>query len=164
MAARSRAASMPAMPTPRTPLIVLLALNALGYVVALATGLADPLPGLVNGSKTNAPLVIWGAQAIGVVLLLRGRRAGGVLALLASTLSLAATAFDGDLGAAGLGAGQVAIQVAIAAATVVLWASTAVALGRYGRRGCADSPSSSPSSPSSQPLRPPAPSGSSATT
>ena len=155
---------MPAMPTPRTPLIVLLALNALGYVVALATGLADPLPGLVNGSKTNAPLVIWGAQTIGVVLLLRGRRAGGVLALLASTVSLAATAFDGDLGAAGLGAGQFAVQVAIAAATLVLWASTAVALGRYGRAGCADSPSSSPSSPSSQPLRPPAPSGSSATT
>ena len=152
------------MPTPRTPLIVLLALNALGYVVALATGLADPLPGLVNGSKTNAPLVIWGAQTIGVVLLLRGRRAGGVLALLASTVSLAATAFDGDLGAAGLGAGQFAVQVAIAAATLVLWASTAVALGRYGRAGCADSPSSSPSSPSSQPLRPPAPSGSSATT
>ena len=131
------------MPTPRTPLIVLLVLNAVGYVVALATGLADPLPGLVNGSKTNAPLVIWGAQTLGVVLLLRGRRAGGVLALLASTASLAAVAFDGDLGAAGLGAGQIAIQVGITAATAVLWAVTAVWLARYRRAGCADSPSTS---------------------
>ena len=119
------------MPTPRTPLIVLLAFNALGYVIALATGLADPLPGLINGSKTNAPLVIWGAETIGVVLLLRGRRAGGVLALLAATISLAAAAFDGDLGAGGLGAGQVAVQVSITVATVVLWASTAAAVALW---------------------------------
>ena len=157
-------ASMAAMPTPRIPLIVLLALNAVGYVVALASGLADPLPGLVNGSRTNAPLVIWGAQTIGVVLLLRGRRAGGVLTLLASTVSLAAAAFVGDLDPAGLDAGQVALQLAIAAATVVLLACTAVALGRYGRPGCADSPSSSPSSSSSPFQRPPTPSDSSATT
>jgi hypothetical protein len=91
-------ASMPPMPTPRTALIPLLALDAIGYAVALATGLADPLPGLVNGSETNAPLVIWGAQALGVALLLRGgRRAGAGLTLLACTVSLAAVAFDGDL-------------------------------------------------------------------
>jgi len=164
MAERSPAASMPAMPTPRTALICLLALDAVGYVAALATGLADPLPGLVNGSKTNAPLVIWAAQTAGVVLLLRGRRAGGVLALLASTASLAAVALDGDLGATGLGAGQVAIQVGISIATAVLWAVTAVWLARYRRAGCADSPSSSPSSPSSPSRRQPTPSGSSATT
>ena len=114
------------MPTPRTALICLLVLNAIGYAVALVTGLADPLPGLVNGSKTNAPLVIWGAQTAGVVLLLRGRRAGGVLTLLAGTASLAAVALDGDLGAAGLRAEQVAIQVGISLATAVLWAVTAV--------------------------------------
>jgi hypothetical protein len=114
-----------AMPTPRTALILLLLLNAVGYVVALATGLADPLPGLLNGSKTNAPLVIWGAQTIGVLL---GRRAGAALTLLACTVSLAAAAFDGDLGAAGLGAGQVAIQLGIAAATLLLWVSTAASL------------------------------------
>jgi len=163
MAERSPAASMPAMPTPRTALICLLALDAVGYVAALATGLADPLPGLVNGSKTNAPLVIWAAQTAGVVLLLRGRRAGGVLALLASTASLAAVALDGDLGATGLGAGQVAIQVGISIATAVLWAVTAVWLARYRRAGCADSPSSS-SSPSSPSRLQPTPSGSSATT
>ena len=113
---------MPPMPTPRTALILLLLLNAVGYVVALATGLADPLPGLLNGSKTNAPMVIWAAQTIGVLL---GRRA---LTLLACTVSLAAAAFDGDLGAAGLGAGQVAIQLGIAAATGLLWDSTAASL------------------------------------
>jgi hypothetical protein len=86
------------MPPPRTALLLrLCSLNAVGYVVALATGLVDPLPGLLNGSKTNAPMVIWGAQTIGVLL---GRRA---ITLLACTVSLAAAAFDGDLGAAGLG-------------------------------------------------------------
>ena len=106
------------MPTPR-PLIAmlttLLALNAIGYAVALATGIVDPVPGFLNGSKTHAPLVIWGAQSIGIALLLRGRRAGGALALLACTVSLAAVAFDGDLAADGLGAGHIAIQLAIAA-------------------------------------------------
>lgn len=114
-----------AMPTPRTALILLLLLNAVGYVVALATGLVDPLPGLVNGSETNAPLVIWAAQTVGILL---GRRAGSILTLLACTVSLAAAAFDGDLGAAGLGAGQVAIQLGIAAATLLLWISTAASL------------------------------------
>jgi hypothetical protein len=152
------------MPTPRTALIALLALNALGYVVALATGLADPLPGLLNGSMTHAPLVIWGAEAIGVVLLTRGRRAGGVLALLACTASLVAVAFDGDLFHDGLGAGQIAIQLAISAATAVLWIVTALATARYGRPECEGSPSSSASSPSSPRPRRPAPSGSSATT
>ena len=144
---------VPAMPTPRTALILLLLLNAVGYVVALATGLVDPLPGLLNGSKTNAPMIIWGAQTIGVLL---GRRA---ITLLACTVSLAAAAFDGDLGAAGLGAGQVAIQLGIAAATLLLWISTA----RYGRARCAGSPSSSRSSSSRSPRRR-TPSGSSATT
>src|SRR6476659_1606732 len=95
-------ASMPPMPTPRSTLILLLALNLVGYVVALATGLVDPVPGLLNGSRTHAPLIIWGAQAAGVVLLARGHRSGGFLTLIACTVSLAAAAFDGDVGHAGL--------------------------------------------------------------
>ena len=140
------------MPTPRTALTLLLLLNAVGYVVALATGLVDPLPGFLNGSKTNAPLVIWAAQTVGVLL---GRR---LITLLACAVSLAAAAFDGDLGAAGLGAGQVAIQLGIAAATLLLVVSTA----RYGRGRCAGSQSSSRSSSSPSP-RPRTPSGSSGT-
>ena len=62
---RGRRACRPCpLPAPHSSSCSLL--NAVGYVVALATGLVDPLPGLVNGSKTNAPLVIWGAQTIGV--------------------------------------------------------------------------------------------------
>ena len=110
-------------------LITLLALDAVGFAVALATGLVDPLPGVLNGSRTHAPLIIWGAQALGVWLLVaRGRRAGGALALLACTVSLAAAAFDGDLGHASLGAGHVAIQLAIAATTAALWVHLAVRL------------------------------------
>jgi hypothetical protein len=113
-------------------LSALLALNAIGYAVALATGIVDPLPGFLNGSKTHAPLVIWGAQSLGIALFLRGRRAGGALALLACTVSLAAFALDGDLGHAGLGAGHVALQLAIGAATAVLWGLLAASLVRRG--------------------------------
>jgi hypothetical protein len=140
------------MPTPRIALILLLLLNAVGYVVALAAGLVGPLPGFLNGSETNAPLVIWAAQTAGVLL---GRR---LITLLACTVSLAAAAFDGDLGASGLGPGQVAIQLGITAATLLLLVSTA----RYGRGRCAGSPSSSRSSSSRSP-RPRTPSGSSGT-
>jgi hypothetical protein len=79
--------------------------------------------------------VIWGAESLGVALLLRGRRAGGALALLASTVSLAAFALDGDLGHAGLGAGHVAIQIAIGCMTAVLWALLAASLARRARVG-----------------------------
>ena len=131
MARARRTGDRCAMTSPR-PLLVclaaLLALNAIGYAVALATGIIDPLPGFLNGSKTNAPLVIWGVQALGIALLLRGRRAGGTLALLACTVSLAAAAFDGDLAADGLGAGHIALQLAIAATTAVLWALLAARL------------------------------------
>jgi hypothetical protein len=124
------------MTSPRTltsVLAALMALNAIGYGVALATGLVDPLPGFLNGSRTHAPLVIWGVQCLGVWLLLaRGSRAGGALALLACTVSLTAFALDGDLASAGLGAGHIALQIAIGTLTATLWALVAVRLGRRG--------------------------------
>ena len=76
--------------------------------------------------------MIWGAQSLGIALLLRGRRAGGALALLACTVSLAAVAFDGDLAADGLGAGQIALQLAIAATTAVFWVLLAARLAPRG--------------------------------
>ena len=104
------------MPTPRTALILLLLLNAVGYVVALATGLVDPLPGLAQRLQDQ--------RAAGHLGRPDRRRPPRPprwpLTLLACTVSLAAAAFDGDLGAAGLGAGQVAIQLGIAAATLLL--------------------------------------------
>ena len=62
----------------------------------------------------------------------RGVPAGGWLALLAATVSLAAVALDGDLAHAGLGAGHVAIQIAIATTTAVLWATLVATLTRRG--------------------------------
>jgi hypothetical protein len=151
MPARRIAGKLRAMTSPRTLISVLaalLALDALGFGVALATGIVDPLPGFLNGSKTHAPLVIWAVQALGVWLLLaRASRAGGGLALLACTVSLAAVAFDGDLAHAGLGPGHIALQVAVAALTAVLWALLAARVRSAGR--CVASSPSSPSSPPS---------------
>ena len=121
------------LPAPSSLILAaLLALNAIGYVVALATGLVDPLPGFVNGSKTNAPLVIWGAQTLGIALLLAAAAPAAALALLACTVSLAAVAFDGDLGAAGLGAGHVAIQLAHRRRHRPLVGRDGGVAGRYG--------------------------------
>ena len=137
MAGTARPPSFPAMNSTRTPsplvlcLAGLMAANLAGLAVALATGIVDPVPGFLNGSKTNAPLVIWAAQCFGVWLLLaRGRRAGGALALAATTLSLVAVAADGDLFAEGLGAGHIAIQLTIGAFTLGLWVLTAARLAR----------------------------------
>ena len=133
--------SFSAMNTNRTPsplvlsLIGLMAANLVGLAVALATGIVEPVPGFLNGSRTNAPLVIWGAQTLGVWLLVaRGRRAGGALALAASTLSLVAVCADGDLFADGLGAGHIAIQLTIAAFTFGFWALVAARLVRSPAR------------------------------
>jgi hypothetical protein len=117
-------------------LVTLAVLYLAGIVLALTGDLASLGAAVVNGSKLNAPLLIVAAQLLGGVLLLRGRRAGGVLLLTACTLSLAAVAFDGDLGSQGLSAGQVAYQLAIAAATAVTWVLAAAQL----RRGAAETP------------------------
>jgi hypothetical protein len=102
--------------------VALAALNAVGIVVAAAGDLDGDL---LAGSKTSIPLPVFLVEVLGALAFAHARGvkalvAGG-LALLASTVSLAAAAFDGDLGAAGLSGGQVACQVAIAAATFALW-------------------------------------------
>lgn len=102
-------------------LITLVVLYLAGIVLAVAGDFTSLTTAVANGSQLNAPAPIIAAQLLGGVLLLRGRRAGGVLLLAACTLSLAAVAFDGDLGADGLSAGQVAYQLAITAATAVTW-------------------------------------------
>lgn len=113
----------------------LVALYAAGAVWAAAAGLASFGEALVNGSVINAPLVIVLAQGLGALLVVRarGRRgavAGALLALLACSASLAAVAFDGDLGHAGLSGAQVAYQVLISAVTVLCWVGAARALRR----------------------------------
>jgi hypothetical protein len=109
---------------------LLAAFYAGGAAWAVADDLAPLGDALVNGTPINAPLVIVAAQSLGTLAALRlgGRRAlaGAVLVLLACTVSLAAAAFDGDLGSAGLSSPQVAYQLAIAAATAGAWVGAAI--------------------------------------
>jgi hypothetical protein len=100
-------------------------LYLLGVALALSGGLASLGDAIASGSKVNAPLPIIAVQLLGgaVAVRAKGRVAiiGAILLLAACTLSLAAVAFDGDLGAQGLSAGQVAYQVLITATTATTW-------------------------------------------
>ncbi len=131
MAAPRSAAKLRCMTTtPRLQLAHLLAALAALYVAGIALALSGDLvqslgTAIANGSKVNAPLPIVAVQLLGGIVALRakGRPAtiGAIVLLAACTLSLAAVAFDGDLGAQGLSTGQVAYQAAIAATTAVTW-------------------------------------------
>jgi hypothetical protein len=72
------------------------------------------------------------AQALGSLAAVRlrghGAVAGVALVLLACTASLAAVAFDGDMGHAGLTGAQVAYQAVIALLTAALWVAAATRL------------------------------------
>jgi hypothetical protein len=103
----------------RTPLAravaVLFAVNAAGILIAVTDDLASLGTALTAGSVVSVPLVIMAAYALGA-LVLPGRAGAGLVAL-ASTVSLAAFAADGDLGHAGLTAAQVAFQVVVGIVT-----------------------------------------------
>jgi hypothetical protein len=128
MAVRRRAATLSGM-TSRLQLSHSIAALGLLYLVGIALALSGDIASLgdaiANGSKVNAPLPIVAVQLLGGVVALRakGRPAaiGAILLLAACTLSLAAVALDGDLGAQGLSTGQVAYQILISAATAVTW-------------------------------------------
>src|SRR4051794_25814820 len=100
-------------------------LYLLGIALAVSGDLAPLGTAIANGSEVNAPLPIIAVQLLGGVVALgaKGRPAaiGAILLLAACTLSLAAVAFDGDLGSGGLSAGQVAYQVLITATTATTW-------------------------------------------
>lgn len=135
MAARGRGHSVAAMSTTaplttapaRDPLAAavagLLAADALGAIVSLATGLDGPGHLLGSGSPLCAPPPLIAVQLLAALAALAaGRRAalaGGVVLALACSLSLAAAASDGDLGRAGLSPAEVGVQVLIVAATAV---------------------------------------------
>src|SRR4051794_1926717 len=116
----------------------LVALYAPGAVWATAAGFASFGEALLNGSSVNAPLLIVAAPRLGALLALRspGRAAvgGAVLPRRAGGASLAALAFDGDLGHQGLAAPQVGGQVLISLTTAVTWIAAAGAPGRPRRR------------------------------
>src|SRR3954462_13289517 len=101
------------MTTPTTPrlglphlLVLLAALYLVGVVLARSADLVPLGTALANGSELNTPAPIILAQLLGGAVAVRasGARAlaGAGLLLAACTLSLAAVAFDGDLGADGL--------------------------------------------------------------
>jgi hypothetical protein len=142
MAAPPRAAKLRRMTTtPRLQLAHLLVALGLLYLAGIALALSGDLArslgtAIASGSEVNAPLPIIAVQLLGgaVALRAKGRPAviGAVVLLAACTLSLAAVAFDGDLGAQGLSAGQVAYQLLITAATAAtcVLAATVIARGR----------------------------------
>src|SRR5919201_1791398 len=106
-------------------LIALAVLYVVGVALALSGDLATLGTAIASGSKVNAPLPIIGAQLVGGLVALRAggrvRIAGVLLVVLACTISLAAVAFDGDVGAQGLSAAQVAYQCVIASVTAGTW-------------------------------------------
>jgi len=110
-------------------------LYLLGIALALSGDLAPLGDAIANGSEVNAPFPIIAVQLLGGAVALRanGRPAliGAIVLLAACTLSLAAVAFDGDLGSDGLSAGQVAYQVLITATTATTWV---LAVRRISRR------------------------------
>src|SRR3954449_3290733 len=69
----------------------------IGAVIALATGLGSPAAVVDNGTRLSAPTFIVAAELFGAFVAAR-HRAGALLVLLASGLSLAAAGFDGDVG------------------------------------------------------------------
>jgi hypothetical protein len=128
MAAPRRTANLSRM-TSRLQLSHSLAALGLLYLAGIALALSGDLASLgdaiANGSKVNAPLPIIAVQLLSgaVAVRAKGRPAliGAILLLAACTLSLAAAAFDGDLGSQGLSAGQVAYQLLITATTATTW-------------------------------------------
>jgi len=142
MAPRRRTAKLRGMTTILPQLLAALGLLYLaGIVLALSGDLAELGAAIANGSKLNAPLPIIAVQLIGGAVAVRanGRPAiiGAIFLLAACTLSLAAVAFDGDLGSQGLSGGQVAYQLLISATTAATWV---VAVRQLSTRRSADSP------------------------
>jgi len=138
MAPRRRTAKLRGMTTRLPQLLAALGLlNLAGIVLALSGDLAELGAAIAGGSKLNAPLPIIAVQLIGGAVAVRahGRPAtiGAALLLAACTLSLAAVAFDGDLGAQGLSAGQFVYQLLITATTATTWVLAARRLSNRER-------------------------------
>ncbi len=109
----------------------LIASYALGAVIAVSDGLAGLGEALTKGTYLSAPGPLIAVQAAAALALLRGYRAGAVVLALATTLSLAAAAFDGDVGHSGLSTAEVALQLVEVAAIAAVWV---LAIGRLVNR------------------------------
>jgi hypothetical protein len=95
-----------------------LAFDALGFAVAVGSGMEDAGTAVVNGTPINAPLPFVCVQVLLTFAALRHRFAAAVLALLCAVSVFSGVA-DGSY-AESLTAGERAIQIGIVAATVLL--------------------------------------------
>jgi hypothetical protein len=102
-------------------ILILMTSYALGAVIAVSDGLATFGEAVAKGTYLNAPGPLIVVQAAAALALLRGYRAGAVVLALATTLSLAAAAFDGDVGHSGLTTAEVAFQLFEVAAIAAVW-------------------------------------------
>src|SRR3954467_9085764 len=91
--------------------LILMAGYAVGAVIAVSDGLATSGEAITKGTYLSAPGPLIAVQAAAALALLRGYPAGAGGRALTTTLSLAAAAFDGDVGHAGLTSAEVAFQV-----------------------------------------------------
>ena len=105
----------------RKAISALLAIYIAGAVIAVADGLATVGEAVSKGTYLNAPGPLIAVQAGAAFAALRGYRAGAVVLALACTLSLAAAAFDGDVGHAGLSSMEVAFQAIQVVAIGAVW-------------------------------------------
>ena len=122
----------------RTPLaftaVALFALSVVGALVADAGGIASFTSAVgPAGSKLSVPLPVLLVEVVGALgaafaRVPVARYACGIPSLLASLLSLAAFAADGDLGSSGLTSAQVGYQALIGVTTLALVVLTAARL------------------------------------
>jgi hypothetical protein len=111
-------------------ILTLITSYAIGAAVAVSDGLATAGEAITKGTYLNAPGPLIAVQAAAAIATLRGYRAGAVVLSLATTLSLAAAAFDGDVGHNGLSTGEVALQAIEVVLIAAVWALAAArALG-----------------------------------
>jgi hypothetical protein len=111
--------------------LILMASYALGALVAVSDGLATFGEAITKGTYLNAPGPLIAVQAAAALAALRGSRAGAAVLALATTLSLAAASFDGDVGHTGLTTAEVAFQAIQVAAIAAVWC---LAVGRLVQR------------------------------
>jgi hypothetical protein len=112
---------------------VVLALDIVGLVVAVVTGLDEVGDAVLVGTPINAPFTFVAVQALAVYAATRRRIGAGVLAVLC-LVSLVSGFADGGYGYDGLAPAEIAIQIGIVGATTVLGAVATVAAVRGPRR------------------------------
>jgi hypothetical protein len=118
-------AAMTKAPPLAIAISALVASYAIGAAIALSAGVGELGDVLGNGTKLSAPLFLIVIEALAALAILTRRAplAGAIVLAAASGLSLAAAAFDGDVGHEGLTTAEVAwqaIEVACAAAVFAL--------------------------------------------